>query len=217
MTRSIQYISAVILFLTWINEAKSQTDSSKFERVEVRNEITDMRDKINVFLSEQVTNDPLTNLNRELSLKLNTYIDSMNNRLNRQQLEIEDLRKQIKTINDKKIVEPEVVTEKYDNIIAVLYFDIGSYTLSEENKITIRKIVNENNDKTIQLVAYTDWVGNNEFNQQLSNKRATVVQNELTANGFQIPNIKIYSRGKMAEENEKLPAKECRRVEIRHQ
>jgi outer membrane protein OmpA-like peptidoglycan-associated protein len=93
---------------------------------------------------------------------------------------------------------------------------VGSFELSAENKAIIRKVAKEHGDKQLQVVAYTDWVGNDEYNQNLSSERATAVQREFIINGFASDHIKIYSRGKMVSKQENLSAKECRRVEIRY-
>lgn len=216
MTNFLKYCCIVVLLLLFTQNLFGQLDSNKIKNEAVKQEMTAMFNKINVFLAEQSPNQPNMSLYVELNNNWNKYKDSVANALAKQQQEINELKGRLKALEDKKVIMPEVITKKFDNIIGVLYFEVGSFALSEENKMVVKKVVQNYGNKTLQLVAYTDWTGNDETNQKLSEQRALAVQNELTNNGFQIQDLKTYSRGKMAEENEKLSAKECRRVEIRY-
>lgn len=196
----------------------SQSDSSTASREAIRLEMIEMRQTLNTYLNQKTASEAGGGqVYIELSKKWTALNDSLYKKLALQQQEIDSLKARLGRLEEKNISKPEVVTTKFENVLAVLYFDVGSASLSNEYKILIKKMVAENPNKVLQLVAYTDWVGNDEFNQKLSDQRAFSVQQELTANGFSIQNLKIYSRGKMAEEeSEKLSAKECRRVEIRY-
>ncbi len=213
MTR-LKLFALCLLLLVMSYTSYGQQDSAKAERDAVKQEMMDMNEKINSYLSDKTASNE-SRMIQDLNKKWSHFADSVKAQLAMQQLEIADLKARLKALEEKKPETPEVVTTKFDNVLAVLYFDMGSYTLSAENKATIKKIVQEHGNKILQLVAYTDWIGNNEYNQNLSNQRAKAVQDELTSLGFLIQNMRIYSRGKMADENEKLSAKECRRVEIR--
>lgn len=207
----------LILFLMGSKKSDCQTyDSSMTERLDIKNDIIEMRNRLTMFLGDADTSGRLTGVKVEFNNKLNHLKDSMGNLLTQQQQEIDDLKLRLKSLEDAKPAAAEVVSVKFDNILEVLYFDIGSYALSEENKVKIKKLVQQHSDKILQLVSYTDWVGNDDYNQQLSNQRALTVQKALTGDGVSLQKIKIYARGKMAEESEKLSAKECRRVEIRY-
>lgn len=210
----LKLFALIFLLLVMTYTSYGQTDSAKAERDAVKQEMMEMNEKINSYLSDKTSSNE-SRMIQELNKKWSHFADSVKSQLAMQQLEIADLKARLKALEEKKPETPEVVTTKFDNVLAVLYFDMGSYTLSTENKATIKKIVQEHGNKILQLVAYTDWIGNNEYNQNLSNQRAKSVQDELTSLGFLIQNMRIYSRGKMADENEKLSAKECRRVEIR--
>lgn len=210
----LKLFALCLLLLVVSYTSYGQQDSAKADRDAVKQEMLEMNEKINSYLSDKTASNE-SRLIQELNKKWSHFVDSVKSQLIVQQLEIADLKARLKALEEKKPETPEVVTTKFDNVLAVLYFDMGSYALSVENKATIKKLVQEHGNKILQLVAYTDWIGNNEYNQNLSNQRAKAVQDELTSLGFLIQNMRIYSRGKMAEENEKLSAKECRRVEIR--
>ncbi len=214
MTR-LKLFALFFLLLEISYTSYGQQDSAKAERDAVKQEMMEMNEKINSYLSDKTASNE-SRMIQELNKKWSHFADSVKAQLAMQQLEIADLKARLKALEEKKPETPEVVTTKFDNVLAVLYFDMGSYSLSAENKATVKKIVQEHGNKILQLVAYTDWIGNNEYNQNLSKQRAKAVQDELTSLGFLIQNMRIYSRGKMADENEKLSAKECRRVEIRY-
>jgi len=211
MTNLLKYCCIILLLSLFTNTSFAQLDSTKVNNQMVKQEMNEMLAKLNAYLAQNSPNNTGSNLYGEL----NSYKESMAKTIAAQQQEINELKLRLKTLEDKKVM-PEVVTKKFDNIIGVLYFEVGSFALSEENKMVVKKVVQNYGNKTLQLVAYTDWTGNNENNQKLSEQRALAVQNELTNNGFKIQDLKTYSRGKMAVENEKLSAKECRRVEIRY-
>jgi len=99
---------------------------------------------------------------------------------------------------------------------ACLNFDVGSFNLNDENKSIIKRIAEIHNNKQLQIVAYTDWVGDDDYNNKLTASRAEAVKKEFMLKGFPESNILIFSKGKMISKQDKLPAKECRRVEIRY-
>ncbi len=215
MIRKTKYCFFIILFFFKTVNLFAQIDSTKANKAAVKQEMVSMQQQLNSFLLNNSSN----NNSQSVSILIPNWqlkFDSIHVKLEEQQKEIEELKKRLIALETKKATTPEVVSKKFDNVIGVLYFELGSYVLSEENKSIINNIIKLHSDKTLQLVAYTDWTGNNETNQKLSDQRALSVQNELTNNGILIQNLRIYSKGKMAEENQNLSAKECRRVEIRY-
>ncbi len=216
MTNHLKYGYLVLLFALFANNLFAQLDSTKTDNIVVKQEMGDMLTKLNAFLAQNSTEGANANLYHQLNANINLYKDSINKVIAAQQQAIIDLRAQIETLKNANITKPEVVNKKFENLVGVLYFEVGSSDLTEENKAIVKKVIAEHGDKILQIVSYTDWTGNNEINQKLSDKRALSVQNELTNNGFLIQNLKTYSRGKMAQESTNLSAKECRRVEIRY-
>ncbi len=201
-----------IYFVLFVNANILMAQNSKHH--EETQELLAMREKVNDFLNNKIlAGEQKQNTNND-DLKL--FRDSLLFEIANLKLEIESLKNAMAKLSSANTTTPEIVDTKFENILTVLYFEVGSYNLSNDYKTLIKNIVKQNPDKVLQLVAYTDWVGNNEFNQRLSDLRANSVQNELLLNGFSIKNIKIYAKGKMSEENQNLSAKECRRVEIRY-
>lgn len=214
MIKLLKNCCIVLMLLLFAQNSFAQIDSNKIKNQVVKEEMVAMQQQLNTFLmanSAENSNQSIINLNSIWQVKF----DSLQAKFIAQQNEINQLKNRLLALETKKQATPEVVSKKFENVIGVLYFDLGSSILSEENKNIIKNIIKAHGDKTLQLVAYTDWTGNNETNQKLSDQRALSVQNELTNNGILIQNLRIYSKGKMAEENQNLSAKECRRVEIR--
>lgn len=201
-------ILILISFLLPVCMAQGQTPTDAQEKEAAKQEMLQMRAKLDTYLNTKTESES----NPQLAAP---SLDSMARQIKELQDELAILKAELQNLKNAKPEQPEVVTKKFDNILAVVYFEVGSSTLSEADKQLIKQLIAKHSDKTLQLVAYTDWTGNNETNQLLSDKRALAVQQEMTLNGFSMNQIKTYARGKMADESQNLPAKECRRVEIR--
>lgn len=72
-----------------------------------------------------------------------------------------------------------------------LYYAINESDLSSENKLIINNLLSLNNIFSIEIIAYTDFLGSSTYNQSLSEKRATNIYNYLINNNFS--NDKIIS------------------------
>ena len=215
MTKFSKHLCVLMLFFVYSFYLNAQSDSVSINNKVVKGEMNEMVQKLDAFLAIEA-NGKSTSVNENVLKSLNKYKDSINLVLTSQQQDIYYLKQRIKALEEKKTLAPEVVSNKFENVAGVIYFDIGSFELSAENKLLVKDIVSKYGTKTLQLVAYTDTIGNAVNNQKLSDNRALSVQNELTSNGIEIQQLKIYSKGMMAEENRNLTAKECRRVEIRY-
>lgn len=66
--------------------------------------------------------------------------------------------------------------------VAPIYFEVGKSEITPEAKVELDKIIkvmNENHEMHIELGAHTDCRGNNDFNLQLSDKRAISCKNYI--------------------------------------
>ncbi|MBL4623949.1 MAG: OmpA family protein [Flavobacteriales bacterium] len=94
------------------------------------------------------------------------------------------------------IDEGEVMVNKVSDDILVIYFGINSsdydFSDSEELKDLLSKLTN-NTQLQIDITAFSDKTGTNEYNKDLSFRRAKSVVNYLTTNG--IARNRITSRG----------------------
>ena len=77
-------------------------------------------------------------------------------------------------------------------------FDTGQYTLKPDTKISLAKvsgILQAYPGLKLQVEGYTDSVGGADFNQKLSENRASAVRNFLVAQGVQMNNIEATGYG----------------------
>lgn len=78
-------------------------------------------------------------------------------------------------------------------------FDTGKYTLKPDTKISLAKvagILQSYPGLKLQVEGYTDSIGSDEFNQKLSNDRATAVADFLTSQGVSAANVTATGYGK---------------------
>lgn len=121
---------------------------------------------------------------------------------------VEPLEKQSKskriTVNPKEIKEFKI-KETYkieldkSYVIKNITFSFNSIVLSELAKIelnTIYEYLNSNNNTKITIIGHTDYVGSDDNNQTLSEKRAKSVAEYLTKLGINKKRIKSLGYGK---------------------
>lgn len=93
---------------------------------------------------------------------------------------------------------PMMLTDSL-NTSDMIYFDFGSYELKPECYKLLDKLVEElksNPTLKVQITGHTDNIGSDEFNLDLSFKRADAVKEYLVNNGCDTENIKILGKGK---------------------
>jgi len=100
-------------------------------------------------------------------------------------------------------------------------FELSGSTLSADGKSAVAALLadfNQNEIESIVVEGYTDNTGDASFNQQLSEKRAQAVKDELIANGVDENIIKAVGHGEampIADNDTREGRMKNRRVEIR--
>jgi outer membrane protein OmpA-like peptidoglycan-associated protein len=101
-----------------------------------------------------------------------------------------------------------------------LYFILGSDELTAESKVAYRAVFDDARQRPvyeIEVVGFTDTVGNLPYNQALSLRRAAAIRDTLVRDGFDRQAIAIAGRGKrdlLVPTADQTPEPRNRRVEI---
>ena len=74
-----------------------------------------------------------------------------------------------------------------------IFFDIGKSAIDDNNAKLLDRLISEKN-VLIYIYGYTDFLGNAEYNRQLSKKRSENVQDYLISRGINKSNI-VFSKG----------------------
>ena len=102
--------------------------------------------------------------------------------------------------------------------IASLYFDRGSSVPSQADRDTLQRIVNLVRGRGVELhaIGYTDRIGSDAANRELSRQRASAVADKLVALGLDVSLVESVGRG-VAQRSSKLRNEEhpqSRRVDV---
>jgi outer membrane protein OmpA-like peptidoglycan-associated protein len=119
--------------------------------------------------------------------------------------------KPVTAVTPESIKLPSIKTDTL--LLGKINFRFDSYELL--NKQMIRNyfdVINSNSISKIAITGYTDSVGNNAYNQQLSENRAISVKKFL-ADSLHIPSNKISTEGRGKTNDQKLQ-EDNRRVEL---
>jgi outer membrane protein OmpA-like peptidoglycan-associated protein len=101
-----------------------------------------------------------------------------------------------------------------------LYFIVGSPELTPESKIAYRAVFDDTKQRPvyeIEVIGFTDTVGDLPYNQALSLRRAAAVRDTLVRDGLDRQAISIAGRGKrdpLVPTADQTPEPRNRRVEI---
>jgi outer membrane protein OmpA-like peptidoglycan-associated protein len=101
-----------------------------------------------------------------------------------------------------------------------LYFIVGSAELTPESKLAYRAVFDDTKQRSvyeIEVIGFTDTVGNLPYNQALSLRRAAAIRDTLVRDGVNRQTISIAGRGKrdlLVPTADETPEPRNRRVEI---
>lgn len=101
-----------------------------------------------------------------------------------------------------------------------LYFIVGSAELTPESKLAYRAVFDDTKQRPvyeIEVIGFTDTVGNLPYNQALSLRRAAAIRDTLVRDGVDRQTISIAGRGKrdlLVPTPDQTPEPRNRRVEI---
>jgi OOP family OmpA-OmpF porin len=121
------------------------------------------------------------------------------------QLTIQDIEKVVKDNLPKEVVK-EVVVEKPTQpiekrwILAGVNFEFNSANLTKESfpiLLNALQILTDNPDMHIEIRGYADNIGNENYNQILSERRAKVVKDYLVGNGISPERLSIKGYGEL--------------------
>lgn len=121
------------------------------------------------------------------------------------QFVMEDIDVSKKTLEELIVFNEEGVTirKEWNNLVLsmpeLVLFDFNKYEV--KNKVkgslnTLAKALEENPDIRIKIDGYTDFIGSEGYNLELSVKRAKAIKNYLVDRGVKSSNISIEGYGK---------------------
>lgn len=101
-----------------------------------------------------------------------------------------------------------------------ILFDFDSSALRPEARENLRKlaeIMGQNNDSNLLVVGHTDWIGDENYNLRLSERRARSAADYLVSQGLQRQRIEIEGKGEyepIADNETEQGRQQNRRVEV---
>ena len=106
----------------------------------------------------------------------------------------------LKEIKEKEKSDNNVAVVTKNNkkeIMQIIYFDFDDSELSEISKITLKLFLKKYKNKLSRyiILGHTDTKGTNEYNLNLSNKRADIVKDMLLNEGIPEKDISILGKG----------------------
>ena len=127
--------------------------------------------------------------------------------------------------------EPQLMTRTFElnklrvglsSILRNIYFDFDKYTLKQESYTELNKLERlllENPNMRVEIAGHTDFVGSDQYNNQLSVKRASSVVNFLINKGIAPTRLETKGFGKtrpIASNDDEIDGRELnRRVEFK--
>jgi outer membrane protein OmpA-like peptidoglycan-associated protein len=128
-------------------------------------------------------------------------------------------------------LEPQLITRTFElnklrtglsSILRNIYFDFDKFSLKQESFIELNKLERmllDNPNMRIEIAGHTDYIGTDEYNNQLSSKRASSVVDFLINKGIAPTRLESKGFGKarpIASNDDEIDGRELnRRVEFR--
>ena len=107
------------------------------------------------------------------------------------------------------------------NVLETVYFGFDQYSIPQEERAKVKAAadaMSANAGMAVLLVAHTDWLGTEEYNLLLSDKRGSSVKEYLGSLGIAADRAEVVARGKQGSTPDVAKnspeAKNDRRVEI---
>ena len=126
---------------------------------------------------------------------------------------------------------PQLITRSFElnklrtglsSILRNIYFDFDKFSLKQESFVELNKLEGmllDNPNMRIEIAGHTDYIGTDEYNRQLSVKRATAVVNFLINKGIAPTRLETQGYGKtrpIASNDDEIDGRELnRRVEFK--
>ena len=82
----------------------------------------------------------------------------------------------------------QTISENFNNLLKNIYFNVNSYGINLEDKQKLNKIAKElqsHSEVKLDIIGHSDASGNNQYNMELSYKRASSVQEYLQQQGVE--------------------------------
>ena len=86
-----------------------------------------------------------------------------------------------------------IVNAQQQTDTLTVYFDIDKSIVDISNAEHLDELINNKNVVSISIYGYTDFLGNRQYNRQLSEKRSVNVQNYLLSKGISKENIAVVT------------------------
>jgi len=141
-------------------------------------------------------------------------LDQRSSEAERARKEAEMLRKRMEELQAERTDRGMVLT------LGDVLFDLNKADLKASGQKTIGRLaqfMREYEDRKVRVEGYTDSTGNDSYNQQLSERRALAVRDELVAQGIERRRVEIQGYGEqfpVASNDTSTGRQQNRRVEI---
>ncbi|MBP9688000.1 MAG: OmpA family protein [Bacteroidia bacterium] len=230
MISKLKYILGLCLIVFGLSavNAQSKRDSSN---AEIQQQALEMRQKLNKYMADKLLEEQVI-ANPGMQL----FFDSISTSINKQQIEIDELKKQFAALekaikegtltvnNNAKNVRANALDTLINDVARGatfhrigakqlnLYFSFDNAKITTEQKAELRKFLGSRKSKLVKVIGYTDWIGTEKYNEALAADRCLTITRVV--NGFKIRHRVSTNINCNNDVYNPDKAKWCRRVEI---